>query len=327
MNSNGPSLSPPSRQRPADRSAPHVPPGVEYHRVLASEKRRIGRGILAIVLLLAGMFVFSLAIGRAAAALGDLFGYTGGVYSPLQHGAGMLSLALLIPWSMLIQRWLYGMKGASLHSVVSGFRFDLFARALLLIGPLWLAVVVTLGLSMPKDQTHWSAADLVAMFALTLLLAPLQSAGEEYGFRGLVFRIAGSWARGPRTALVLGVLVSSLAFAFAHASTDPWYNAWYFTFAASTAVITWRTGGLETAIVIHALNNTLYFLFDTMMHADFSTLFDRTAGSASAAMLVPCFSAVVVTAVVWWRTRGSGPALTPSEPEPPVAGQGFDSRA
>ncbi|MBR8740783.1 type II CAAX endopeptidase family protein [Nocardiopsis sp. MG754419] len=325
MNSNSLSFSPPSRPQPTGRSTPRIPPGVEYHRVFAGERRRIGRGVFAILLLLVGMFAFSIAIGRSVTALGDHFGYSGGVYSPLQHGAGMFSLALLIPWSMLIQRWLYGMQGASLHSVVSGFRWDLFARALLFIGPLWLAVAVTQSLWIPKEQTFWSVADLVAMLALTLLLTPLQSAGEEYGFRGLVFRIAGGWARGPRAALVLGVLVSSLAFVLAHASTDPWYNVWYFTFAAGTALITWRTGGLETAIVLHALNNTLLFLFDIGMHTDFSTLFDRAAGSASAALIVPCVSAVAVTAVVWWRTRESGPALTPSEPGPPFAER--DSRS
>jgi len=46
----------------------------------------------------------------------------------------MVSPALLIPWSMLIQRWLYGVPGASLHSVVSRFRFEVFGRALLVLG-------------------------------------------------------------------------------------------------------------------------------------------------------------------------------------------------
>jgi hypothetical protein len=67
-------------------------------------------------------------------------------YTPLVHAAGMVSVALLIPWSMAIQRWLYGVRGPSLHSVFSRFRFDVFGRALLLIGPAWgiaLATVAT----------------------------------------------------------------------------------------------------------------------------------------------------------------------------------------
>ncbi|WP_435111586.1 CPBP family intramembrane glutamic endopeptidase [Nocardiopsis synnemataformans] len=315
-------LSCPAAPSPRRRGPRPVPPGVEYHRVLAGDKRRIGRGVLAIVLLLVGMFAFSVVFSQAAALVDTQMDRTnpaaGGTdYTPLYHGATMFSLALLIPWSMLIQRWLYGVKGASLHSVVSGFRFDVFGRALLFIGPLWLVASVVQSVLMPEEQTYWSSADLVGMFAVTLLLTPLQSAGEEYGLRGLVFRVAGSWSRGPRTALVLGVLVSSLAFMVIHLSTDPWFSLLYFTIAVSLAVITWRTGGIEVAVVVHTLNNTLLFLLDTALHTDIgASITDRAAGAGSPAVLVPIVSVVVVTAVVWVRTLRTGPALTPANPQP-----------
>jgi membrane protease YdiL (CAAX protease family) len=220
----------------------------------------------------------------------------------------------LIPWSMLIQRWLYGVRGASLHSVVSRFRYDVFGRALLLIGPVWIVSSVLLAVLMPGEQTYWSFADLVGTVAVTLLLTPLQSAGEEYGLRGLVFRVAGSWGRGPRTALVVGVLVSSLVFMAIHLSTDPWLNLWYFTLGVGPAIITWRTGGIETAVVVHALNNTLAFLFAVALHTDLvRPLTDRSAGAGSAAVLVPILTLIAITAVVWLRTRRTGPALTPDD--------------
>lgn len=296
-----------------------VPPGVPYHRVLAGEKRRIGRGVLAIVLLLAGLVGLGAGIGRAAAVIDLQFGNTnptlGGTdFTPLYQGAGLFSMALLIPWSMLIQRWLYGVRGASLHSVVSRFRYDVFGRALLLIGPVWIVNSVLLAVLMPGEQTYWSFADLVGMVAVTLLLTPLQAAGEEYGLRGLVFRVAGSWGRGPRTALVVGVLVSSLLFMAIHLSTDPWLNLWYFTLGAGPAIITWRTGGIETAVVVHALNNTLSFLFAVALHTDVvPSLTDRSAGAGSPAVLVPTLTLVAITAVVWLRTRRTGPALTPDD--------------
>jgi uncharacterized protein len=189
---------------------------VEYHRVLAGEKRRIGRGVLAVVLLLAGMVVFPTVIGRAAALIDVQWGnnppsLTGGTdHTPLHNAATMFSLALLIPWSMGIQRWLYGVRGASLHSVVSRFRFDMFGRALLFLGPV-LVIVLMLGvLLIPGEETYWSHADLIGVVLGVLLLTPLQTAGEEYGVRGLLFRVAGSWARGPRAGLVVGVLVTSM---------------------------------------------------------------------------------------------------------------------
>lgn len=89
-----------------------IPPDVEYHRVLAGEKRRIGRGILAIMLLIGGMMFFSLVLAAIAAAVNAAMGVDGpAANNPLIYATGMLSLALLIPWSMLIQRWLYGVKG------------------------------------------------------------------------------------------------------------------------------------------------------------------------------------------------------------------------
>ncbi|MDT0301771.1 CPBP family intramembrane glutamic endopeptidase [Streptomonospora wellingtoniae] len=333
MNPDADRLLSPPHSRPADAALPTdpdpdgrgprpVPPGVEYHRVLAGDKRRIGRGVLAIVLVIAGMAVFSFAASQAAAFVDTQLGRTnpasGGTdYTPLYHGATMFSLALLIPWSMLVQRWLYGVRGASLHSVVSRFRFDVFGRALLFIGPVWLIAVLVLNASTPPEQTHWPVADLVGIFAATLLLTPLQSAGEEYGLRGLVFRVAGSWSRGPRTALVVGVLVSSLVFTLIHGAADPWINLWYFTLAVSLAVITWRTGGIETAAVMHALLNTLTFLFATALHIDIGTsVADRSAGTGSAVLLVPTLTAAAIAAVVWLRTRTTGPALTPADPRP-----------
>ena len=52
---------------------------------------------------------------------------------------GLLRRVGVVHWcpalGPLIQRWFYGVRDASLHSVVSRFRFDLFGRALLVLGP------------------------------------------------------------------------------------------------------------------------------------------------------------------------------------------------
>ncbi|MFL1380313.1 CPBP family intramembrane glutamic endopeptidase [Nocardiopsis protaetiae] len=306
---------------PRHRGPRPVPPGVEYHRVLSGEKRRIWRGILAIVLLIGGMLLFSTLLGFGAIFVDTLTGRSDPMageiaFTPLFNAANLLALALLIPWSMLIQRWLYKVRGASLHSVLSHFRLRLFGRALAVIGPVWTVYMVVFFLLMPYEEGVWTRADLIVMFASTLLLVPLQAAGEEYGFRGLVFRIAAGWGRGPRTALVVGVLVSSLAFMSVHFAADPWLNLYYFTFGATLALVTWRTGGLEVAVVVHAVNNTIAFLLVLFARADLESGFDRSVGAGSALMLVPCAMLVALTAVVWWTTRRTGPPLTPAEPGP-----------
>ncbi|MFC3997279.1 CPBP family intramembrane glutamic endopeptidase [Nocardiopsis sediminis] len=321
MNSDNLTFSSSARTQPTDRSAPPIPPGVEYHRVLAGEKRRIGRGILAIALLVAGLFASQLVLAVAAASIDAQMGNTnptfGGTdYTPLFLAGNLVAIALLTPWSMLIQRWLYGVRGPSLHSVVSRFRFDLFGRAILYVGPLWLFLSLIGPAVMPLQEVDWSTATLLTVFAVGLLLTPLQAAGEEYGFRGLVFRVAGSWVRGPRTALALGAVVSGLMFTGVHLATDPWFILWTFTLSVSLAVITWRTGGIEVAVVIHALHNTLAALVATVLHADPTPALDRSSGTGSAALLVLCAGVLALMAVVWWRTRESGPALAPSESHP-----------
>lgn len=312
---------PPAPPAPRRRGPRPVPPEVEYHRVLAGEKRRIVRGVLAIALLIGGMLLFSTGLGFAAIIVDTATGRSDPAsgeiaFTPLLNASNLLALALLIPWSMLIQRWLYGVRGASLHSVLSHFRFRLFGRALAVIGPVWVVYMTVFHLLMPYEEGVWSQADLIVMFISTLLLVPLQSAGEEYGFRGLVFRIAAGWGRGPRTALVVGVLVSSLAFMSVHFAADPWLNIYYFTFGATLALITWRTGGLEVAVVVHAVNNTIAFLLVLWTRTDLASGFDRSAGVGSALMLVPCALLIAVTAVVWWRSRRTGPPRTPAEPRP-----------
>ncbi|MEW1841151.1 type II CAAX endopeptidase family protein [Nonomuraea angiospora] len=288
-----------------------IRPGAEYQRVLASDRRRIGRGILAIILLIGGMFGLTFGAVQIAfridAALG-LSGYTASI-----HVAAMLPIALLIPWSMLIQRWLYGVRAASLTSVLNVFRTAVFGKAILIVLPLWAINLVVSTLVMGSTTTTWTTVGLASVFLVTLLLTPLQAAGEEYGFRGLVFRVAASWAKGPRAALLLGVAVSSILFAVVHFSTDPWVNLYYLVFASTLAIITWRSGGLEIGIVIHAVNNTIGFLILLVLHADFTAANDRSDGVGSAIMLLPCALHIAITAWVWWQTRNSGPALTSGE--------------
>ncbi|WP_193104001.1 CPBP family intramembrane glutamic endopeptidase [Brachybacterium sp. FME24] len=289
-----------------------IAPGVEYHRVLAGEDRRIVRGILAIVLLIGGMLFFNVLFTVAVSLVEPVTGADGrAAYTPLFHAAGLASVALLIPWSMLIQRWLYGVKGASLHSVISRFRFDIFGRALVLIIPAWALVTVILYWS-PLPETTWSHTDVVWFLLATLLLTPLQGAGEEYGFRGLILRVAGGWTRRARAGLVVGIVVSSVLFGLVHFSTDLLLNLNYLFFAVGIALITWRTGGIEIAVVLHAGFNTLGFLFDTALHVDVTAAYDRSAGVGTWTTLLPAVVIVLTTVVVWMLTRRTGPARTPS---------------
>lgn len=90
---------------------------------------------------------------------------------------------------------------------------------------------------------------------IILLLVPLQSAAEEYAFRGLLFQAIGSWIRVAWVAM----LVTTVAFASLHLY-DIWGLVDVAVFGVVAAWLAWRTGGLEAAIVMHAMNNVVLFV-------------------------------------------------------------------
>lgn len=296
----------------ADAPAPdsRVPPGVEYHRVYAGDQRRILRGAVTVVLLFAGLIGFAQAFLAAAAHIDAQLGRTG--FTPLQHAAGALALALLIPYSMLLQRLLYGVPAGSLHSVAGRFRFAVLGRSLLAFGPLLVVVVAVVGFLLPGETSPWTTPDLVALFVVGVVLTPLAAAGEEYGLRGLMFRAVGSWTRGARSGALLGIVVTTIVFSLFHGTLDPYLLASYLVLFSTTAYVTWRTGGLETAVVLHAVYNMTALLLATTLHVDLGgELGSRAQAQGSAVNLLPGAGLLVAAAVVGWTTRRSGPLRTP----------------
>jgi len=291
---------------------PRVPRAVEYHRVYAGEKRRILRGILAIILLFAGLIGFAqLFLYGAAVIDSQVLGRAG--FTPLQQAAGALSLALLIPYCMLLQRLLYGVPFRSLHSVAGRFRYGVFGRALLAFGPPLLVVIASGFLLAPADQVPWTTFDLVAYFVIGMLLTPLAAAGEEYGFRGFMFRVVGGWTRSARIGTVLGIIIPTVLFSLFHGSLDPYILTSYLVLFGSMAIITWRTGGLEAAVVLHVVYNVTALVLGTTLHVDLGgALNSRGETSGSFANLIPSATLILITAIVWWITRKTGPARTPA---------------
>lgn len=294
-----------------DAPAPdsRVPSGVEYHRVYAGESRRIVRGVVAIVLLFVGMVAFAQLFLAGAAIIDARLGRTG--FTPVQHAAGALSLGVLIPYSMLLQRVLYGVPAGSLHSVTGRFRFAVFGRSLLAFGPV-LVLLVSVGFLVPGETLPWTTADLVALFVIGLLLTPLAAAGEEYGLRGLMFRVVGGWTRGARSGAVLGIVVTTVVFSLVHGTADPFLLSTYLILFSTLAFVTWRTGGLEVAVVLHCVYNVTALVLATTLHLDLGgSLAGRAEAEGSFASLVPGAGLLAIAGIVWWTTRTSGPARTP----------------
>ena len=170
-----------------------------------------------------------------------------------------LTNALSIPIAMLLQWGFFGQRPRWIHSVVGRFRWRVVGRGALIVLPVWALYVALSALVAPDAPAAGLSGESILMLVIVVLTTPLQAAGEEYGARGLITRAAGSWVSGPTAPLVVGTLVSSTIFMLAHGAGDPWLIVFYFLFGVGLSLVTWRTGGLEVAIVIHTVNNMVAF--------------------------------------------------------------------
>ncbi|MCS4484552.1 CPBP family intramembrane metalloprotease [Gleimia sp. 6138-11-ORH1] len=185
-------------------------------------------------------------------------------------------LALLIPASLLTGVITFRSKIGFLHSVTGRFRWNWFFLSL----PITLvtsALFMLAGFMLLEGAQLRlrSLADVLPTLVLIVLIIPFQSAGEEYFFRGLLPQWLGAifpW----KEAGAISLFVSSIVFALGHLELNPLRLLNLIIFAAGAWIITYRTGGLESAIAIHVANNVMAFsttaFIDDSIGNDYSVL-------------------------------------------------------
>lgn len=229
-----------------------------------------------------------------------------------------LSLAALIPIGYACQVWFFRQRPGWLASVQGRLRWRWLLLCFLPVVPLWLGTIVLEGLVTGADPAAGEAPVsgpsqqwLVYLVVITLT-QPLQCAGEEYGFRGVVNRSVASFFRNSRVGLVAGAVVSSALFASLHGSSDLWANAFYFGFGMVACLLVWRTGGLEAAIAMHTVNNLISF-YALVLTGQIDQPIQMTNVSGGPEMLLPILAGVVVVLILnaWRRRRGVPIATAP----------------
>ncbi|HLS14907.1 MAG TPA: type II CAAX endopeptidase family protein [Beutenbergiaceae bacterium] len=296
--------------------APPTPLGpLPYHQGLRRHTGNAWRGILALVLLAVVFFAAQIPV-TVIMLMESGWDLQSVRLTPLAMIAMNLALGALWPASLLIQRILYGPRPGTLHSITGRIRWRLFGSMCAVLLPAYAIYVGITPFIMPEESGPFTAT-MAAFLIVGLLTTPLQSAGEEVAFRGLLPRAVGGWFANPRVALTAGTVVSSIFFALAHGAGDMWLNSYYLVFAVALTVMTWRTQGLEAAIIAHAANNTFLMVLNSAQGVDFEeSLFERQAGVGGPFMLVAMAMCIVVTALVWWRTSKPKVAAQMQIPEP-----------
>lgn len=211
--------------------------------------------------------------------------------------ANMVGLALLVPTCFLLAL-LSRQRPGFLSSVVGRFRW----RWALICGAVALAAVLIAGVSMELLSESGESVGLEvqsyswALFAILMLVTPLQAAGEEYLLRGIGFRAIASLIPVRSVGLVVSAIVTSAVFMAIHNAADPWLNTVYFTMGLLFCYLTWRTGGIEAAVAMHVANNIVGMAL--VPFTDFSDLFERSEGSGSALMLIQLAMLIAAAAVI-----------------------------
>ena len=164
-----------------------------------------------------------------------------------------LALIVLIPAAMLSTWAVHRIRPRFLSSVAGGLRWRWLLRCLLTLAPVWAIYLVISTVVEPPQSArpeHW-----LVLLVMGLLLTPWQAAAEEYAFRGWLTQNVGAYFAHPLVAVVMPAIIAAAAFAAAHGSSDPWVLADLAAFSLTASFLTWRTGGLEAAIVLHTVNN------------------------------------------------------------------------
>lgn len=236
---------------------------LEYHRLSAAWRNpRWWKPLLGLILsavIWAGMFLALVAVVMLAypdadildTALDDPMDMT----RELDFAVGFLTLALMLPAILLGFRLVGCVPIGLLSSVAGRLRWRLMLRCLL---PVAIAFSVTAAAMVAFDLGESDAVSTQPVswvwILLALLLIPLQATAEEYVFRGGLMQTVGAWLKHPAWAILLPVPLFVIGHAY-----DLSGQTGILLFAIAMGWITWRTGGLEAAIVIHVINNLAVF--------------------------------------------------------------------
>lgn len=209
----------------------------------------------------------------------------------------LISIALMLP-SLWLATLIMGPRPVGLLSSVAGrvrwrWMLRLIVPALIAFAASFVLYLLVLPRIMGEPILGPEAGpNLWLMLVIIVLLVPLQATAEEYVFRGYLMQTIGGWLKHPAFAILLPVPLFMLGHLY-----DVWGLLDVGVFAVFAAWLTWRTGGLEAAIVAHVVNNAAIFILGQFGLTDTNTTKGSLIGVLVTAVTLGLYSWFVVRLV------------------------------
>lgn len=309
------------------------PPGTPYHRLARTDRHRWWRPPLGTALIVVITLVTMIAamggatlVSALAGGARDADGFP--TIDPLAEVALMLGcLAAIIPAVLLAVRWVQRRPAGTVSSVTGRLRWAWLRRCLMTATPVVVLAVagggalsLATGISLKELELEQVAPwrTIAIGLLITVTLVPFQAAGEEYLARGWLLQAVGAYTRrGPWP----GIVVSALIFTLLHGLGTPFGFAELTFYGLVMGWLTVRTGGLEAAIALHAVNNLVGFVLSAVYGGMAS---DATAADAPWQLaLTQAAGVIAYAALVAHQARRRGVAMVvPQPPAPPLPAAG-----
>jgi membrane protease YdiL (CAAX protease family) len=172
------------------------------------------------------------------------------------------SLVVAIPAVWLAWGAVHRMRIGWSSSVAGKLRWRLFPPwAGLALATIGAGIGISVGIDVALGTRLSGASPSFGWLLLVVILTtPLQSAAEEYLFRGYLSQAIAGWFRSERSGALVAAFVTATLFSLAHLPPDVPSFLDRFAVGLAASAVVWLTGGLEAAIALHAVNNVLVFV-------------------------------------------------------------------
>ena len=209
----------------------------------------------------------------------------------------------MLPALALAERIVRGRPFSSYSSSRGGWNWAAFVKCFALAAVVFGAELLAMAFGMPDAGADGINKFTIIGAVICIVVVPLQTAAEEYIYRGLLMQSIGSWTKLPALAVVL----SAIIFGISHSRYDVFGITAVSIQGLGFAFLAWYSRGLEASSAAHAANNLSVFIFSGLGLGSGGSGGIETVLISSGVMLLYCACIVLLDRKFnWFTSQGDG---------------------